>query len=173
MDKIIPIRVNSHLVDEIDALVKEGTFRSRNDGIRDGIRFLLREYGPSYQEEKQILAQVAANFLFSMYPDTFLAVVLFGSVAKGRASSDSDIDLLTLTCQELDYEAVGTFTERLYDLLKKVPHIISLHFMSRQKFNQGLQDQYTFETDIYREGILLAGTWDNFIENEGGTTGAK
>ncbi len=38
LDKIIPLRVDEAMVEQIDMLVSDGTFRSRNDGIRAGIR---------------------------------------------------------------------------------------------------------------------------------------
>ncbi len=45
MDKIIPLRLDNYLIQEIDSLIQKGLYRNRNEGIREAIRMLINSYG--------------------------------------------------------------------------------------------------------------------------------
>jgi len=66
-----------------------------------------------------------------------LAVVLFGSVAKGLVTSESDIDLLVVTQSEID------LTDRIYDAMALVKAPIEALTITFRQFLRNLLDEPT------------------------------
>jgi len=157
MDKIIPIRINKALAQKIDQLVAQGLFRNRNEGIREGIRLLIKGH-PNELSNKRLIAIIVSNFLITTHPEFIQAVILFGSVASGTDHEESDIDLLILTNIESSYQQEIDITKETLLLLQKLDYIVSLHFQTINSFLQGVKDQFTFEINLLKYGKTLAGT---------------
>ncbi len=157
MDKIIPLRVDQALVDGIEALVTNGLFRNRNESIREGIRILLNQYNALPQKINLMMAKIVANHLFRTFSSIIRAILLYGSVARGTDTSESDIDLLLLTTRNVPYSEQTDFYAAIGDLFQGIDYDISLHFQETGKFIEGFSKGFSFETKIVRDGKLLQG----------------
>jgi predicted nucleotidyltransferase len=157
MDKIIPLRVDQTLVDGIELLVTNGIFRNRNEGIRAGIRNLLNQYNAMPQKMNFLLAKIVANHLFRVFSSIIQAIILFGSVARGTDTSESDIDLLLLTTCKVSYTEQADFYDAIRNILQGIQYDVSLHFQETGNFLEGLRRSFSFETDIAYVGKVLQG----------------
>jgi len=156
MDKIIPIRISENLVKDLDDLVLQEIFRNRNEGIREGIRALIRYYNNAKSNRKDI-AKILANFIQLQFPSDIHTIILFGSVAYNKDTPDSDIDLFILTRGSWTYAQKGELFQKIVLLLQKLDVVISLHFEDIQNFYEALNENLIFEREIYENGIILCG----------------
>ena len=159
VDKNIPLRVNNELTKKIDELIKKGIFRNRNEGIREGIRQLIKKYDSQkeFNLQKTQLAQIIANYLKLYYSEDLEAIVLFGSVAKGTDSEDSDIDILALTRKKYSYAQKLHIINQVVHLTQGLDYIISLQFETTQKYLERIKENFSFESNIAKEGKVLGG----------------
>ncbi len=158
-DKNIPLRVNIELTKKIDELIKKGIFRNRNEGIREGIRLLIKKYDSQKESniKKAQFAQIIANFLQLYYSEELEAIILFGSVAKGTDSETSDIDILVLTRKKYSYSQKLHIINQIVHLTQKLDYIISLQFETTQKYLERIKENFTFESNVAKEGKVLGG----------------
>ena len=159
-DKNIPLRVNNELIEKIDELIKNGIFRNRNEGIREGIRQLIKVYDSQKQSniKKAQLAQIIANYLQLYYSEDLEAIILFGSVAKGTDREDSDIDILALTKKKYSYTQKLHIINQIVQLTQNLDYIISLQFETTQNYLERLKEKFSFESNVSKEGQVLQGT---------------
>jgi predicted nucleotidyltransferase len=156
VDKIIPVRMDSSLVQELDAIIQRGIFKNRNEGIREGIRTVIAEYKSATSQYKSY-AQIAANYILNLYQSEIIAIILYGSVARGTETEDSDIDLMVITRNVFPYAKKTSLIEALVKLFSEMPFLISLHFESITEFKKAIKENYQFEHNILSEGIILGG----------------
>jgi uncharacterized protein len=156
MDKIIPVRMDTALVQEMDEIIKRGIFKNRNEGIREGIRMIIKEY-TSIKTELVIIAQIVTNYLLLKYPNEIVAMILYGSVARGTANEESDIDLMILSKKELEYSRKEQYIEQVVQIMQQMPFLVSLHFEEITQFVQGVHEDYNFEMNIITDGRVLGG----------------
>jgi predicted nucleotidyltransferase len=96
---------------------------------------------------------VVAEFLrrlLEKYRDRIERIILFGSVARGTAEEDSDIDILVVGDITLD-ELVNIS----YPLLLEHGELISAKNMDKDHFNFLVQNGYSFIRNVLEEGIIL------------------
>lgn len=156
MDKIIPIRIDYQLVQQIDKIVSQGYFKNRTEGIRSGIRTILSKY-TAVNLNKRIIAKLIANFLLYTHQQYILTIYLFGSVATNTDSEYSDIDLLVITNDLLSYQDREKINFEIITIFEDLAPLISLHFETLQEFTHGVKEHYDFETKIFQNGIKLRG----------------
>jgi predicted nucleotidyltransferase len=96
---------------------------------------------------------VIAEFLkrtLEKYRDRIERIILFGSVARGTAGEDSDIDILVVGDITVD-ELVNIS----YPLLLEHGELISAKNMDKKHFNFLVENGYSFIKTVLDEGILL------------------
>jgi predicted nucleotidyltransferase len=78
-------------------------------------------------------------------------MILYGSQARGRARSDSDIDVLLVVRDDSDYGDLIRRTSAAVSALS-LQHdvVISRAFVSRERFEQ---EQTPFLLNVHREGV--------------------
>ncbi len=76
------------------------------------------------------------------------SVVLFGSVAKGEDSFESDIDILVIGKK-------GEFREEKFE--KKLDKSIQLHFFSWKDWNKKFKEDNPFYYEVINQGIPIFG----------------
>jgi predicted nucleotidyltransferase len=156
MEKTISLRIENKLIEKIDLMVKKGIYNDRSDLIREAIQLLVDGHGNKISD-KYIIANLISNYLFFSQKDYIQAVILFGSVAEGFDTEESDIDLLILTKKEISYKEKFRITNRIVSLLDKLNYIVSLHFQHINDFIQAIEDNYNFEKKILEKGEVLVG----------------
>jgi predicted nucleotidyltransferase len=89
------------------------------------------------------------------------ALVVFGSIARGEASSGSDVDLLAIRPEGVDPDH-RLWQEQLADLADRVGRWTgrpaSVIEMNRGEARQGMADGEAFLLEADRDGWLIAGT---------------
>lgn len=106
-------------------------------------------------ELKKILTELA-NMLQEVYHDKLKAVILYGSVVRGTATDESDIDIMVLvdgTDQEL-----RTFEDRLSDVSTDISiryyKVFSIIDVSYQEYITWMKIS-PFYRNVSEEGVVL------------------
>lgn len=159
-----------------------GSYNSVNNFLRELEEFeivsfrkkggsYLIEYNPDsrYHEviksllraDNEPLEQAAERYAEKLYNQLGLknqirSIILFGSVARGTAGPNSDIDILVLSKQNTD-------TERLKEKARKTAQQLSLNFElvpvieDSKEFKNNFKHGKRFETNVKKDGIVLEG----------------
>lgn len=95
--------------------------------------------------------EIAREFANTINSDKIKQIILFGSVARGEDTKDSDIDILIVSdyWEEIDpiiLDAVG-------DISFEKQELISAHIMSVERFNN--TKHYSFLSNVLEDGIIL------------------
>ena len=91
--------------------------------------------------------------LMEHYGDRLQKVIVFGSVARNEAHSESDLDLLVILNPPFDYfQELRTIVELLYPIQLESEIFISARPAAIDDFEQGKLQLYR---NILREGIRL------------------
>lgn len=106
-------------------------------------------------EMKQILNGLAER-LTAVYGSKLKAVILYGSVAKGTAAADSDIDILLLV--DVDAEELKKYEEELCnvssDYSLKYFKVFSIMDVCYREFHQW-KKVLPFYRNVDQEGIVI------------------
>ena len=95
--------------------------------------------------------KIAREFAESINSDKIVKIILFGSVARGDDTEDSDIDILIIS----DYrsEIWEDIADMIGEFVLEKQELISAHIMSTERFNT-TQD-YSFLSNVLAEGEVL------------------
>lgn len=95
--------------------------------------------------------KVAYEFANAINSDKIVRIILFGSVARGDDTEDSDIDILIVS----DYrdEIWENIADMIGEIVLEKQELISAHIMSTDRFNT-TQD-YSFLSNVLAEGEVL------------------
>lgn len=86
------------------------------------------------------------------YRDKIDSIILFGSVARGEAREDSDIDVLIVTKKE-DFRLRRAFVGIAFDILVETEENISVKAISKDAFEK--QGTISFLRNVISEGAKL------------------
>jgi predicted nucleotidyltransferase len=158
MSAVVPVRVSKELAAKITALVEADVFPNRSVLVREALRRLVVSEG--IVAEKTTLGSIVARIAFIMIvwnEKAVTDVILFGSVARGEAAVESDVDLLVLV-----EDAEGwVVRQRLYDVVYPVILAlgvdVSLIVVERKLFIRMVEDGDPFALSVLRDGVQLHG----------------
>lgn len=93
------------------------------------------------------------NSLEQIYRDRLVNIILYGSQARGDARPDSDIDVLVVLQDPVDFTTeIERSSYAISALCLKYEILISCAFIGKERFNR---QQGGFLRNVRREGILL------------------
>jgi predicted nucleotidyltransferase len=99
---------------------------------------------------KRLVGQVKA-FLHERYGDGIKRVILYGSHARGEATTDSDVDVLVLVNESLNpREVEDSLSELLYDIILEEHELVSVIAVSEERF---ANYDSPFMLNVRKEGI--------------------
>jgi len=81
------------------------------------------------------------------------SIILFGSVARGEAKEDSDIDILIVTKQE-DFRLRRALIGIAFDILLSTGENISVKTLSKDEFER--QKNFSFMKNVISTGVKVA-----------------
>jgi predicted nucleotidyltransferase len=87
------------------------------------------------------------------YRDRIERIILFGSVARGEAREESDIDILIVTKEE-DYRLRRALIGLAFDILLETGDDISVKALSKADFERG--KNFSFLRHVLSEGVQVA-----------------
>jgi len=127
-----------------DSYIKRDYMSSLNQKISSRIRDIIKKY---------------LNDLLSAFEKDIMALVLFGSWARGDARSDSDIDILCISSEKMLMDIFLKTSEFNADLmLKDINNRINLHFVPIEKLDFSKDNEYVLLFYASKEGMPLYGT---------------
>jgi predicted nucleotidyltransferase len=105
-----------------------------------------------HQRLSEILTELR-RYLEALYSNRLFQVILYGSQARGDAQPDSDIDVLIVLKEPVDFVAeVENTSHFVTDLCLKYNVLISCAFVSRERFQQ---EKGGFFRNVRREGVAV------------------
>jgi uncharacterized protein len=97
------------------------------------------------------IVEICRTCLSEHYHDRLKSVVLYGSAARQEMTAESDIDLLVVLAQPLDYFAeLRTIVNLLYPIQLEASHWISAKPAEAEEFEAGAIQLYR---NILKEGV--------------------
>lgn len=82
-------------------------------------------------------------------------VILFGSKARGDSDPESDIDLLLLTANPIDWKERHQIVDALFEVEMKHDVIISIIVNTLDDWNDGICTLLPIHQEISREGVPM------------------
>ena len=95
--------------------------------------------------------EIAHEFAKTINSDKIIKIILFGSVARGDDTEESDIDILIVSNHRENIEDV--IAEEVAWIMYDKNELISAHIMSEDLFNK--TKSFSFLTNVLREGVLI------------------
>ncbi|MFQ6085846.1 MAG: nucleotidyltransferase domain-containing protein [Candidatus Bathyarchaeia archaeon] len=158
--KVVPVKLSDSLTNAIDELVKSGMYNSRNEALRDAVRSLIEKTKLSGAEEKTrlqtellTLAKTAASILTARYGRSISRITLFGSVAKGEATEESDIDLLVLVRDGDGSDWRRKFVKEVMPIAFGLERHISIKVLREDEFRELAERGSSFVREVSEHGI--------------------
>ena len=95
--------------------------------------------------------EIAREFANSIKSDKIIKIILFGSVARGDDTEESDIDILIVSdfWEEID----PIITDVIWDIVLEKQELISVHIMPVERFNT--TKNYSFLSNVLEDGVVL------------------
>jgi predicted nucleotidyltransferase len=101
----------------------------------------------------ELLIKRIKEHLTTAYGDKIKQVILYGSHARGKATKDSDIDILVLVDESLNpFEVRKNLSDLLLDILLEEGELVSLIILPEHFFETY---NYPFMLNVKREGIKI------------------
>lgn len=158
MSAVVPVRVPRKIAEKVKELVDAGVYPNRSILIREALRRLI--VSEAMAEQKSSLGKVAAavaSVMIAWNEKSVTDVILFGSVARGEVTAESDVDLLIL----VDNAEGWVVRRRLYDLIYPIiPALgvdISLIVLDKKRFISMVEEGDPFAFSVISEGKQLHG----------------
>ena len=98
--------------------------------------------------------EIAREFANRIKSDEIKKIILFGSVARGRDTEDSDIDILIISPESAELES--RIDDLIYEFIIEKDELIYAHVMSESHFNKH-KDNHFLQNDL-KEGVII-GWW--------------
>ena len=95
--------------------------------------------------------EIAKDFAKTVNSDKISQIILFGSVARGEDSADSDIDILIVSDNAKEIE--NEIMDIAFEIVLDKQEVISPHIASESNLNK-VKD-FSFMKNIRRDGIVL------------------
>lgn len=95
--------------------------------------------------------EVAREFAEAINSDKIIRIILFGSVARGDDSTDSDIDILVVS--NYRDEVWPMISKEIANFIIEKQEIVSAHVMSEEYLHE-IED-FRFMRNIRKEGVVL------------------
>ena len=95
--------------------------------------------------------EIAKEFAKTIKSDDIKLIMLFGSVARGEDTKESDIDILIVSpnADDLRYK----INRIAVDIILEKDEVISPHLMTEEHFNKTRNN--SFLTNVLNEGVVI------------------
>ncbi len=95
--------------------------------------------------------KIAKEFADTIKSDDIKLIILFGSVARGEDTEESDIDILIVSpkADELEFEITKVVT----DIILEKDEVISPFLITEEYFNETRNT--SFLTNVLNDGVLI------------------
>ncbi|MGP1385382.1 MAG: nucleotidyltransferase domain-containing protein [Thainema sp.] len=102
-------------------------------------------------QNDRLAIEAAVQLLYQNFP--VQQVILYGSKVTGKATQESDIDLLVLTQRSLTWQERDAITDALFDLELAYDVVLSTLIVSYAEWMSGNYTLLPIHQEIEREGV--------------------
>ena len=95
--------------------------------------------------------KIAQEFAEAINSDKIEKIILFGSVARGDDTEDSDIDILIVS--DFLHDIDDIITDYVGEIVLTEKELISAHVISVDRFNT--KQHYSFLSNVLEDGVIL------------------
>lgn len=106
------------------------------------------------RERHQYAVEEFVRRALMQYKDSIATIILFGSVARGEAREESDIDLLIVTFMDR-FKLRRALSALVLDLLFETGEYLSIKTLSLEDFESLKQLKSSFLSNVMRDGIFI------------------
>lgn len=168
MNNAIPTKLDKVIIEHIDRLVSEGFYVSRSEAIRDAVRNLIAERYITISRFLRAMAEIAGEIIIEKFSPIVTDVILFGSVATGKADIESDIDLLVLIESKTEAGEMEIKThEAIYPLSLAASIVFSAIVVHKDQFLNWLKEGSQFALEIVKKGVQIKGCMLDELRSSG------
>jgi len=95
--------------------------------------------------------EIAREFAEAIKSDKVIKIILFGSVARGDDTEESDIDILIISN---DWEEIDSLiTDEVFKVVLDKEELISPYVLSQKQFDE--TKDFNFLTNVLRDGVVI------------------
>src|SRR5713101_513367 len=155
MSRVVPARLPIELVRGVNGLVKSGRYANRSEVIKEATKLLLSSGGlpPPSSMGKVAARLVSALVTWNMFGVE--SVTLYGSFAKGKAVSGSDVDLLVIIDRGEPWKVRRSLYEIIYPVIAVLGVDVSLMVIRQEDWLEMLGNGDPFAASVLGEGQPL------------------
>ncbi len=158
MSRVVPARLPAELAKGIDRLVRTGRFANRSEVIKEAARLLITSGDSVSQSSKARASSRLASLMIAWNMPVVETMILYGSVARGEAGSQSDIDILVIIGEGEPWKARRSMYELIYPVMVSFGVDISLMVVTREDWKKMLEQHDPFAVSVMKEGRPLWGS---------------
>ena len=96
--------------------------------------------------------EIAREFVKAIASDNIIKTILFGSVARGDDTGESDIDILIIIHTD-NRQMESMIDKKVIDFILEKEEVISPHVMTEEHFNK--TKDYSFLQNVMAEGVVI------------------
>ena len=96
--------------------------------------------------------EIAREFVEAISSDNIVQTILFGSVARGDDTNESDIDILIIIRSD-NRQVEDMIDKMVVDFILEKEEVISPHVMTEDHFNKN--KDYSFLKTVMAEGMVI------------------
>lgn len=82
-------------------------------------------------------------------------VLVFGSVARGEATEDSDLDILIILSDKVTHRLRNSISDMAFEINLKYETNISLMIFDEEMWNSDIMKLTPFYSDVVRDGVAI------------------
>ena len=96
--------------------------------------------------------EIAREFVEAISSDNIVQTILFGSVARGDDTNESDIDIIIIILSD-NRQVEDMIDKMVVDFILEKEEVISPHVMTEDHFNK--TKDYSFLKTVMAEGMVI------------------
>lgn len=104
-------------------------------------------------EENKELLDLLVQMLLEVYGNSIKSIVLYGSVARGTYTEESDIDVAVII-EKYTKQMHDEMNDRIVDLELEYNKVLSVLLIDKDKYNKWI-DVVPFYQNVQNEGVYL------------------
>ena len=101
---------------------------------------------------KQLIIQELKNLLIENFGNNIKDVVMFGSQLKGKATDDSDIDIIIVLKNDYDRKMKRRVSDICYDIDLKYDTFLDTQIISLNELKNSIRGKHPVFSDALKEG---------------------
>lgn len=99
--------------------------------------------------------EIAREFANAIKSDKIIRIILFGSVARGEDTEESDIDILIISNE---WEQIDSLiTDEVFKVVLDSEELISPYILSEKQFNE--TKNFNFLSNVLKDGVVIGWKW--------------